>query len=213
MKSTTKILAGIFASIILFFAILIGVFGAQVNAHLFEGLQIEPSEVGQVDLGIVLGAGLRRDGSLTSIAQERVDYALEYHADQSLPFMFSGGDTPYGTEAGSMIAYANANGYDGPPHHEGSSHSTYENAFFSDMLLDDGKIDDERVLVITSPYHARRAFATFTQLMPEREVLIDFPDESTVLEDSLAGRFKGFRSLVREYLATWFYSLRYGIEI
>ena len=87
-----------------------------------------------------------------------------------------------------------------------------ENAFFSDELLDEDKIQDEIVLVITSPYHARRALATFTHLMPEREIRISYPEQTVILDNSLLGRWKGLKNLLREYLATMYYSVKYDIK-
>jgi vancomycin permeability regulator SanA len=164
------------------------------------------------DIGIVLGAGLNRDGTLTDISRERVDHALDIYEDTNLEILFSGGDTPYGVEAIMMYEYANENGYEGPEHIEGSSTSTYENAFFSDELLDQAREERDSVLLITSPYHSRRALATFRTLMPEREAVITYPQSSAILEESFWGRLKGFRLLVREYLATLWYKQAFDIQ-
>jgi len=166
-----------------------------------------------LDLGVVLGAGLRTNGALTDIAKERVDYALLIHEQIDLPLLFSGGDTPYGVEAQAMNAYAKEQGYDGPDYIEGSSRSTYENAFFCDQLLDgaDEQIESEDLLLITSSFHSRRSLATFKTIMPEREIEIDYPQHTVILDNSFIGRWKGLRMLLREYLAIEWY--KYGHQI
>lgn len=168
----------------------------------------------EIKLGVVLGAGLRTNGALTDLAKERVDYAMEVYEDTGLPLLFSGGDTPYGVEAVQMNAYAKTLGYEGPEHIEGSSRSTYENAFFSDELLDSAgeRIDANVVLVLTSPFHSRRSLATFQQLMPERNVVIDYPSSTAILDDSFLGRWKGLRMIGREYLATEWYKIKHNIS-
>ncbi len=168
-----------------------------------------------LDLGIVLGAGLRTNGMLTDIAKERVEYALLIHEQIDLPLFFSGGDTPYGVEAQAMNSYAFEHGYSGPDYTEGSSRSTYENAFFSDQLLDaaDESIESNKVLLITSSFHSKRSLATFTTLMPEREIEIDYPQQSVILENSFLGRWKGLRMLLREYLAIEWYKYGHQVEV
>ena len=184
------------------------------NHYLLQGLlapRVEDDT--SLDLGIVLGAGLRSDGSLTDIAKERVDYALTIHEQIDLPLFFSGGDTPYGVEAQKMNLYAVEHGYDGPEYIEGSSRSTYENAFFSDQLLDIAgeSIQSKEVLLITSSFHSKRSLATFESIMPEREIAIDYPQQTVILDNSFLGRWKGLRMLLREYLAIEWY--KYGHQV
>ncbi len=79
--------------------------------------------------------------------------------------------------------------------------------------MDDAQFDSMELLIITSPYHSKRAIATFRSLMPERNVEVSYPAKTVLLQDSPAGRVKGFKSLVREYLATTFYRYSLGIDI
>ena len=166
-----------------------------------------PKMEGAADIGIVLGAGLKTDGEITELSKERVDKALQVHEESDLALLFSGGETPRGIEAVGMNEYAKQNGYDGLNHIEASSRSTYENAFYSDQLLDEGRFTDDTVLVITSAYHARRALATFQELMPERNILITYPDDSIILQDDFRGRWRGLYNLTRENLANVWYSI------
>lgn len=168
-------------------------------------------QINSADLGIVLGAGLNPNRTLSNVATERVNYAMQLYKAKPLSLMFSGGETPYGIEAVAMNAYAHQLGYKGLDHMEASSHSTYENAFYSDQLLDEKRFPDQTVLVITSPYHSRRALAVFRKVMPERTVLIAYPDDSVILQDTVLARWKGLYNITREYAANLWYKIRYGV--
>lgn len=212
-QKTKKLLAGFFAIDIIIAFILIYLFIPQnLNEKLLAGLMI-PKDTGEAQIGIVLGAGLKQSGDVSDLARERVDHALTITESQDISFIFSGGETPRGIEAIAMNEYAKANGYEGLDHIEASSHSTYENAKFSDELLDQDRFNDDVVVVVTSPYHAKRAKAVFEHIMPEREILISYPDDSVVLINSASGRWRGAMALTREYLAIQWYKLRFGISL
>ncbi len=182
------------------------------NEQLLAGLAIE-ADTGSADIGVVLGAGLKKGGAVSDLAKERVDHALPIAKEENISFVFSGGETQRGIEAIAMNTYAKAQGYEGLDHIEASSHSTYENAKFTDELLDQDRFADDTVVVVTSPYHAKRAKAVFEALMPERTILIQFPESSVVLVDTPMGRLRGGRALLREYLAQVWYKVRYGISL
>lgn len=157
------------------------------------------------DMAIVLGAGLKSDGMLTDVARERVEHAIKLHKSVGLPLIFSGGPTQFGTEAEAMQEYAAANGYQGPEFIEKKSTSTYQNAFFSDQLIDSQNLKADKVVIITSSYHSGRALKTFRNNMPEREVFISYPEDSVVLNNSPRARWSGLYSLLRERLANFWY--------
>jgi len=183
------------------------------NNDIMKGLLAEQDTSGEeIDLAIVLGAGVNRDGTISDIQRERVDYAVSLYELSEVPLLFSGGETPFGIEALVMFEYAEEQGYKGPDHIEASSTSTKENAYFSDLLLDDAQFDSKELLIVTSPYHSKRALATFKSVMPERNVTVSYPIETVLLDDSFLGRLKGLKSLLREYLATAFYKYSLGID-
>lgn len=182
------------------------------NEQLLAGLAVD-ADTGVADIGVVLGAGLKKGGAISDLAKERVDHALPIAKEQEISFVFSGGETQRGIEALSMNAYAKEQGYEGLDHIEASSHSTFENAKFTDELLDQDRFADDTVVVVTSPYHAKRAKAVFEATMPERTILIQFPEDSIVLVDTPMGRIRGGRALLREYLAQAWYKIRYGISL
>ncbi len=181
------------------------------NTWLIKPL-VADNEVVTADLGVVLGGGLKIDGSLSNVSQERVDYAVELHKESNLPLLFSGGETPSGVEAVVMNNYAKTQGYMGLDHIEASSHSTYENAQFTGALLDQGRFPDSTIQLITSPYHSRRALATFRKLLPDRRVFVTYPDTTAALTDTIRGRWRGLYVLTREYTANIWYTLFYRIS-
>lgn len=213
MRLTRKSFLLIVAAALLGCAAIFSYIPLNVNEVLVKPLVVPTSDaIDEADLAIVLGAGLERNGSLSNVARERVDHALELYKQTNIDLMMSGGETAYGIEAVEMNAYANEHGYNGFDHMEASSRSTYENAFYSDQLLDQNRFADDIVLVITSPYHSRRALATFQTLMPERTILISSPSDSVILHDSPRARLKGLYNIAREYAANAWYTLRYGIK-
>lgn len=183
-----------------------------LNYEIAKGLLIE-SDYDSAAIGVVLGGGLLPTGQVSDVSAERVDKAVEIYGQDYVDFIFSGGEFPRGIEAVAMNDYAKSKGYDGLDHLEAASTSTYENAKFSEKLLEAGEISAESLVVITSPWHARRAKATFIHEMPNRKIEIAFPDDSVVFNDSIPGRWKGVYLLVREYLATYWYAFKYDIHV
>lgn len=183
-----------------------------VNSLLARPLLAERLLSTKADIAIVLGGGLRLNGSLSDLSAERVAEAMRIHQQTGIDLLFSGGETPSGVEAQSMDAYAKKLGYTGLEHIEASSHSTFENAFFSDQLLDQNRFPDTTVLLVTSPYHSRRALSTFRKLMPERHVFITYPDESVVFGSHPLARWRGLYAISREYAANAWYAVRYRVQ-
>lgn len=202
---------GIGAAALGVLALVFTFFPTNPNTWLIKPL-LATKEVVTADLGIVLGGGLKIDGSLSNVSQERVDYAVTLHKQTNLPLLFSGGETPTGIEAVVMNAYAKNQGYTGLDHIEASSHSTYENAQFSAALLDQGRFPDSTIQLMTSPYHSRRALATFRKIMPNRRVFVTYPDTTAALTDTIRGRWRGLYVLTREFAANIWYTLFYRIS-
>ncbi len=208
----SKLKKSIVASATLLIGILLFCFlPFNLNVVLVKPLLAEREPV-QADLGVVLGAGLKFGGTLSDVSQERVNHAVEIYKQTALPLVFSGGETATGIEAVEMNKAAKVLGYAGLDHIEASSHSTYENATFTRDLLDAGRFPDDTLLVITSPYHSRRALATFRTVMPNRRIAISYPDTSVILADTALGRLKGFYNISREYAANLWYMVVYRVQ-
>ena len=183
-----------------------------INTWLMNYLAISDSLEGDYDIAIVLGAGIQKQGSLTEMAQERVDHALVIYRESDLPLFFSGGQTPAGVESMVMYSYAKAAGYNGPQYIESESESTYQNAILSAEQLLEENILSDTILLVTSPHHAKRALATFKKAMPQKELRISFPEQTVILDNTPWGKIKGFKSLIREFLALLFYKVRYQVS-
>ena len=117
------------------------------------------------DYIIVLGCGLRMDGSPTPLLAGRIDRAIEFYRAQireigkAPVFVTSGGQGPNEviSESASMKAYLIENGI--PEEHilqEDQSSSTYENMLFSKKIIQDLN-PEARVLYSTSNYHVFRS--------------------------------------------------------
>jgi uncharacterized SAM-binding protein YcdF (DUF218 family) len=124
------------------------------------------------DAIIVLGRGVRSDGSLGLIARGRVDRALELHEMGVAPrIIFSGrsalmgDDTPALTEAAAMAAYASARGLPATAIFlEDESRDTIGNAFFTwQRWLRPNAWQSIRV--VTTDYHIPRAAWIFRKVL------------------------------------------------
>jgi uncharacterized SAM-binding protein YcdF (DUF218 family) len=61
---------------------------------------------------------------------------------------------------------------------EGHSTNTGENIAFTKRLLVERGLDVQKFIVVQKPYMERRAFATFRQLWPEKELIVTSPQVS-----------------------------------
>jgi uncharacterized SAM-binding protein YcdF (DUF218 family) len=61
---------------------------------------------------------------------------------------------------------------------ESKSTNTGENVEFTKRLLAERNLDVQKFIVVQKPYMERRAFATFRQLWPEKEVVVTSPQVS-----------------------------------
>ena len=61
---------------------------------------------------------------------------------------------------------------------ESNSTNTGENIQFTKTLLTKRGLDPQKLIVVQKPYMERRAFATFRQLWPEKEVIVTSPQVS-----------------------------------
>jgi len=90
---------------------------------------------------------------------------------------------------------------------ESESVSTYENAKFTKSLFEEHQI--QRVLLVTSRFHTRRALATFQQLIPD----VEFGIVGTIhpWHATKQGRHSELEAARREWLKVWGYAVRHGV--
>ena len=117
------------------------------------------------DFLIVLGCGLRRDGTPTPLLKERLDLAKRFHDEQlartgkASRFVVSGGQGPdeIQSEAAAMKAYLVSWGIpESSVFTEDRSTDTAENMLFSKQIID-GVQPDARPVFFTTNYHVFRA--------------------------------------------------------
>ena len=130
----------------------------------FQGLIISSAHTQEadVDILIVLGAGLRNDAP-SRVLRTRLNAAINYlETREAVPIIVSGGlgQGQTITEAQAMFNYLSARGVDeNLIWMEGASTSTYENLAFSRKLLEERGIDIENatIAVVSNEFHLYRA--------------------------------------------------------
>lgn len=110
---------------------------------------------------IVLGSGLRHDGTVTPLLKSRVDKGIEcYRQNPGSLLIMSGGQGPDEViaEAEAMTRYALSLGI---PNEdivaEDRSTNTYENLLFSKRKIEESGRGEGRALLVTTRYHVLRA--------------------------------------------------------
>ncbi len=135
--------------------------GAVIAGLITAGYEPEPDK----DFMIILGCGLKKDGTPTPLLQGRIDRALRFYRDQKeqtgkdLTFVVSGGKGPDEViaESASMKQYLISQGI--PEQQiieENQSSSTLENMTFSkDRILETGQTG--KIAFATTNYHVFRS--------------------------------------------------------
>lgn len=165
-------------------------------------------ELQQADVIIVLGSGLNENGSLTANGQERVlQGAILLEQDYGSMMLMSGGQYENTSfyESEQMSLYAQSLGV--PETYiitERESTSTYENALFSKEVMAENMW--ENALVVTSAFHSKRACNVFEAQSITTTCSPADPD--LVSRISILSRLSDFWSIMREYGATIYYSLK-----
>ncbi|WP_418790593.1 YdcF family protein [Phosphitispora sp. TUW77] len=117
----------------------------------------------QADAIVVLGGGWETKGKLGSSTLERYHYGINlFQQGYGKYLIFSGGNL-WGnpSEAEEMADMALSNGFsEREVIIEGSSETTWQNTLFVKKILLEKKL--QSVVLVTSPYHSRRAKTMFT---------------------------------------------------
>ncbi|NQU73225.1 MAG: YdcF family protein, partial [Candidatus Omnitrophica bacterium] len=133
-----------------------------------------PLKISQVpqkaDVIVVFGGGVGETGSPGKSTIERARYAAElYNEGYADKIIFSSGYFYIYNDAENMKLIALSMGV--PERNiilEQKANSTYENVVFSKAILDKNKWDS--ILLISSPYHMRRAYFVFNKWKNDIEV-------------------------------------------
>lgn len=158
------------------------------------------------DAIVVFAGGVGESGRAGGGFQERVTQALGlYHAGYAPRMIFSSGFVFTMREAEVMKAVAEAGGV--PPDAivlEERAANTYENVAFTARLLEERGWD--RVLLVSSPYHMRRALLTWRKVAPEVEVVpTPTPESQFYTRDGWGISLEQIRGLLHEYAAIPYY--------
>lgn len=165
----------------------------------------EPAK--NADVIIVLGGGLKKDGSIGPIVANRIRAGIALkHAGYANIIELSGGPVKSKkfTESIQMAAFAQRFGYNGTFVEEKQSTSTRGNAEFSKMLM--AERGWTTALLVTSPYHERRACETFRAL--KMNVTCTPADPALGPALNIWERVLLLKGVIREYGATIYYWMK-----
>ncbi len=167
--------------------------------HLLVRPLVVSSPLEKCDALVVFGGGLRRDGTLGSSTRERVEYAAKlYHEGYAEHVLLMGGyRVPPTFEESAVMADAlvKLGVPRGRIHLDRKSRNTYENAKRAFALC--SKLGFHRVILVTSPYHMRRAWMCLKRY--PLTVLAAPVEESEAYSRGLAARLRAVDLVLHEY--------------
>lgn len=172
-----------------------------------QSLLVKPLTVSEQptysDVVIVLGGGLKKDGSVGPIVQQRIQKGVELARAPFAPALLMSGGPVKGkqfVESVQMAAYAQTLGVVPPVVLEEHSTSTRENALESRIIMEDRPW--QTALLVTSEFHSRRACNVFRELSIAVTCVAAPERVFNVWE-----RLKLTKGIIREYGATIYYKL------
>ena len=157
---------------------------------------------------IVLGGGIKKDGSLTKQTQERTKEGVALLKEDYAPYLLlSGGQAKnrLWPESDRMTGYALSLGAD--PQKilkESVSKNTYENAVDSLTIMTNRNL--KNALVVTSPYHTRRACSVFKKL--KTTISCQPVDKKFIDPLNPWEKIIYFKTIVREYGAFIYFKIK-----
>ena len=189
--------AQILITLVLAYVIL---FETQVPWWLASPLRLEQPPA-PADAIVVFAGGVGESGQAGGGYQERLGRAIElYRAGWAPRLVISSGFVFAFKEAEVMRGLAIANGV--APSDialETRAANTHENVIFTnDILKQRGW---RRILIVSSPYHMRRALLTWRKAAPEVDVQPEPPRSSQFYTHDRGATFTQIRGLVQEYVA------------
>jgi uncharacterized SAM-binding protein YcdF (DUF218 family)/glycosyltransferase involved in cell wall biosynthesis len=157
------------------------------------------------DAIVVFAGGVGESGSAGGGAQERLKRALDlYRAGYAPRLVFSSGFVYSFREAESMRALALDQGVPASAIVlEERATNTYENVAFTESILREHRWT--RVLLVSSPYHMRRALLVWHKRAPDIDVVPTPAEESQFYAHVRGARLEQLRGLLQEYVAIFAY--------
>ena len=165
-----------------------------------EPLRVE-QEPQIADAVVVFAGGVGESGRAGGGFQERIKEAIDlYHAGYAKHLIFSSGFVSAFKEAEVMRAVAVDNGV--PPEAlllEEQASNTYENVLRTNEIL--ARHGWRRILLVSSPYHMRRALLTWDHNAPDVTVIPSPPADSQFYAHTRGASLEQIRGIVQEYAA------------
>jgi uncharacterized SAM-binding protein YcdF (DUF218 family)/glycosyltransferase involved in cell wall biosynthesis len=159
----------------------------------------------KADAIVVFAGGVGESGKAGGGYQERVKQAVDlYHRGFAPKVVFSSGFVFAFREAEVMRALAVDNGV--PPDAivlEQHASNTYENVIYSNRLLESNHW--KKILLVSSPYHMRRAVLTWRHNAPDVVVIASPPAESQFYLHERGANLEQIRGIMQEYAAIAIY--------
>jgi uncharacterized SAM-binding protein YcdF (DUF218 family)/glycosyltransferase involved in cell wall biosynthesis len=155
----------------------------------------------QSDAIVVFAGGVGESGRAGGGQQERLKTAIDLYKAGHAPVMILSSGFVYSFhEAELMRALAIDQGI--PASQiilEEHATNTYENVKFVDAILRDHKW--QRVLLVSSPYHMRRALLVWRKVAPEVTVIATPPERTQFYDHTSGATLEQVRGILQEYLA------------
>jgi uncharacterized SAM-binding protein YcdF (DUF218 family)/glycosyltransferase involved in cell wall biosynthesis len=156
---------------------------------------------GPADAIVVFAGGVGESGKAGGGHQERVKRAVDlYEAGYADRLVLSSGFVYSFKEAEVMRALAIDQGI--PASHivlEEHARNTYENVMFVNRIL--GERHWRRILLVSSPYHMRRALLVWRKVAPDVVVVPTPPPMTQFYEHTRGASLEQIRGIIWEYLA------------
>ena len=155
----------------------------------------------RVDAIVVFAGGVGESGKAGGGAQERLKKAVDLYREGWAPYLVLSSGYVYSfREAETMRALAIDQGV--PAANialEQRATNTYENVKFVEDILRDHKW--QSILLVSSPYHMRRALGVWRKVAPEIAVAPAPPSRSQFYDHARGASFEQIRGIAQEYLA------------
>jgi uncharacterized SAM-binding protein YcdF (DUF218 family)/glycosyltransferase involved in cell wall biosynthesis len=157
------------------------------------------------DAIVVFAGGVGESGQAGGGYQERVKQAVDlFHAGYASELVFSSGFVFAFREAEVMRTLAISSGVPATAIHlESQARNTYENVRLSAEIV--RQRDWDRVLLVSSPYHMRRALLTWQRVAPDIEVIATPVPLSQFYAHERGASLEQIRGIAQEYAAIALY--------
>jgi uncharacterized SAM-binding protein YcdF (DUF218 family) len=153
------------------------------------------------DAIVVFAGGVGETGKAGGGTQERTQHAIElFKSGYANHLIFSSGYTYSFPEAETMRSMAVEQGVPLPAIIlEDRATDTHQNVVFTSNIL--RARDWQSVLLVSSPYHMRRALLTWRKTAPGVRVVPTPPPKTQFYDHARGASLEQVRAIVREYLA------------